>query len=225
MPLSEARETQVRIFDPFAYRVTMQERFVQVTMGEAFSLANLYPIVWKHNEIGDLKLVAVRSLRNDRPARGLETRGLSALPLLLQAFPFRFRNINADDFEIGLERTAPERERDQGSYIYNHDGTFLPGAELKIAALEGFRANYAELLILSENLRHNDMLEPLVLPEDVISDFQLPPFFAAREDIDLQLACGRLGRSAWASAVHFLASQRLSLYRMSGILRVAKEAS
>lgn len=225
IPISQLKTQQMRIYDPFAYRVTHRQRFVPVSMNEAFGLAEYYPVVWIRNEIGDLNLHVLRGLREDQPIASAQTLGLFALPLLLQAFPLRFRSIQSGDYEIGVERTAPERERDQGAYVFNHEGEFLPGAELKLAALEAFKTGDETLRELTQVIGRLNGFEPVKLPEAMVEENALPDFFAARENLDLDMVLARVPEHQLATAIRFLTAQRLSLYRMAAVINASKAAA
>lgn len=223
--LDEVARSAQRIFDPFSYRPIIRERFVPVSMAECFALAVRSPIVWQRNDHGDLELIAVRSLHPDADVPGIGTLSREALPFLLQAFPFRFRDIASGDFEIGLDRCAPMRERDGGSYIYDDRGNMLPGAELKLRALEEYRRNRAtEAAILQSAIRH-DMLEPVVLPDDLRARHRLPDFVVVVATPDDPLLLQDLPKDTWMAATRFLTAQRLSLYTMGRLVALAEAAA
>lgn len=222
VPLGEFGQMAQRIYDPFSYRPALRERFVPVCLTEAFGLAARNPIVWQRNTVGDLELVAVRSLHLDAEVPGVNTVARESLPLLLQAFPFRYRDAAAGDFEVGLERSAPMRERDHGSYIFDERGNMLLGAELKLRALEEYRrGNVDSSALLQAALRHG-FLEPVVLPELIRSRYLLPDFVVVISDPDDKLLLSEMPEESWFAAMEFLTAQRLSLYQMSQLIDSAE---
>lgn len=207
--------TAQRIFDPFSYRAVQETRLVPVGLGEADTLARHMPIVWIHDMVGGLQAVALRGLDPKRiPAAGRS----GPLPLLLQAYPFRFRAFETGDFEIGLERILPRQERDDGSYIHDHQGHVLPGAAMKIAALEAFREGHETLRALTRALQGSAFIEELRLPETIAGIPGLPRMFAAREDADLEQLMRGLAQPHLALATRFIVAQRVSLYRMHRLI-------
>lgn len=205
-----------RIYDPFAYRVVLQERLVPIVPAEAMTLAPRWPVMWQRDTHGDADLVVLRGLAPETEVPGAQTVARTALPLLLQAYPFRFRTPDSD--EIGLDRTAPMRERDAGSYILDPHGHLLPGAEMKLQALEAWRAERDLRQRLTEIVLRHDLLEPVVLPETVTTRFNLPDFLVVVTNPDDRLIFGSLPREDWQNAARFLAAQRMSLYTMAGLI-------
>jgi hypothetical protein len=110
----DATGAALRIFDPFAYRPALYERMVPVSLSECPALAERWPLMWRRDGLGDPELVVLRGLRADAEMPDARTQNRASLPLLVQAYPFRFRDPAQGD-EIGLERAAPMRERDSGS--------------------------------------------------------------------------------------------------------------
>lgn len=217
-PLQELWDTAHRIFDPLSYRETVSERFIPVCLEEAFRLCTHYPIVWCRNEIGGLELIAVRRLESEERTLNTDQIPTNGLPLVLQAFPFRYKNFNGGDFELGLERTTPMSERNIGAYIYDHLGNFQTGAELKIRALERFKSNHTCQKILTNNLLRHSMLEPVKIPEQLCKDYKLPDFFAAIQFPDPYLSLQSIPKSDQKMVLTFLTAQRLSLFKMAAII-------
>lgn len=222
--MEELSASAQRIYDPFAYRQILRERFVPISVAEAFGLAQRHPIAWRRNSQGDLQLVAIRGLNPEAEVPGIHTLPRDGLPLLLQAFPFRFRDVAVGDFEIGLDRSAPARERDSGSYVFDTQGTLLPGAELKLRALEEFRREaIVEAALLQSAFRH-DLLEPVVLPEAIRSRYMLPDFVVVVSEPNDALLLQDLPKESWMTAMRFLTAQRLSLYQMARLITLAEAA-
>jgi hypothetical protein len=222
--MEELGPSAQRIYDPFAYRPVLRERFVPVSMAEAFGLAPRHPIAWRRDAQGDLQLVAIRSLNPEAEVPGIHTLPRDGLPLLLQAFPFRFRDAANGDFEVGLDRSAPARERDSGSYVFDERGTMLPGAELKLRALEEFRREVAMEAVLLQAASRHGLLEPVVLPEPIRSRYVLPDFVVVVSDPDDRLLLQDLPKDKWMTAMRFLTAQRLSLYQMARLIAWAEAA-
>ncbi|NVO21730.1 SapC family protein [Donghicola mangrovi] len=222
VPLQELWNTAHRIFDPLSYKETVSERFIPVCLEEAFKLCAYYPIVWCRNEVGDLELIAVRQLRSEVSTLNPDQIRTNCLPLALQAFPFRYKNLSGGDLELGLERTTPMSERNIGTYIYDHLGNFQTGAELKIRSLERFKSNYTCQKILTNNLLRHSMLEPVNMPEQLCKKCQLPDFFAAIEHPDPQLSLQSIPKSDQKMVLTFLTAQRLSLFKMATIIGQSK---
>lgn len=222
--MEELGASAQRIYDPFAYRPVLRERFAPVSIAEAFTLAPRCPIVWRRNAQGDLQLVAIRSLNPEAEVPGIHTLPREGLPLLLQAFPFRFRDADAGDYEIGLDRSAPARERDIGSYIFDGRGELLPGAELKLRALEEFRRESEVGKALLQAALHHGFLEPVVLPEAIRTRYLLPDFMVVVSEPDDALLLQDLPKDRWMIAMRFLTAQRLSLYQMARLITWAEAA-
>lgn len=188
-------------------------------MEESFDLSSHYPIVWRRNDVGGLELVAVRTLLRDAEIPGIRRVGLDALPVLLQAYPFRHKNRLLGDFDIGLDRAAPASERNAGSYIYDHLGNMSAGAELKLKKLELFTRTFDWEKSLTSALVRHDMLEPVELPRDIQERFEVPEFFTAILEINHPILLSGIQEESWKLALSFLTAQRLSLFRMGQIIR------
>jgi hypothetical protein len=218
----EATASALRIFDPFAYRPVLHERMVPVCLSECIDLAERWPVVWRRDGRGDPELVVLRGLRADAELPDARTQSRASLPLLLQAFPFRF-NDPAHGDEIGLDRVAPMHERDAGSYIIDADGNLLPGAELKIRALDAWGEDIETRARLTEAVFRNGLAEPVLLPDGLSGRFGLPDFFSVVAAPDDALILGAIPREHWLLVARFLAAQRLSLYTMARLIALAGE--
>lgn len=214
------KDAAFRIFDPFAYRLVHDIRFVPVGLYEASWLARLYPVLWTPNMVGVLQPVVVLRLqpspRHSAPPPG---RGLRALPQLLQAYPFRVRDLEAGDFELGIERILPEQERDSGSYVFDSAGELMPGARLKLAALDRFLEGQDILRALTSRLQENDVFEPVEIPDGYTVAPPLPAMVAAVETFDINMFFDGFAPSHIQPATAFLVAQRMSLYRMHRLLQ------
>ena len=223
-PWQEATGAAQRIFDPFAYRPTLYERMVPVCLSETMRLAERWPVMWRRDEHGDPELVVLRSLVPDAEVPDARSQSRTSLPLLLQAFPFRYNDPTRGD-EIGLERTAPMHERDAGSYIVDERGNLLPGAELKIRALETWGAELETRSLLTETAFRHNLVEPVTLPGDLARKYALPDFFTVLPSPEDTLLFGALPREHWLLAARFLAAQRLSLYTMARLIALAGDGA
>ena len=212
-----ATESALRIYDPFAYRPTVFERIVPVCLSETLRLAERWPIMWRRNDHGDPELVVLRSLTPDAEVPEARTQSRTSLPLLLQAFPFRYHGRTPGD-EIGIDRAAPMHERDAGSYILDERGNLLPGAELKIRALETWGAELETRALLTETVFRHGLIEPVTLPDNLSAKFVLPEFFTVLPAPEDGLIFGALPREQWLMVARFLAAQRLSLYTMARLI-------
>ena len=217
-----ATASALRIFDPFAYRPALHERMVPVCLSECPALAERWPLVWRRDGMGDPELVVLRGLRADAEMPDARTQSRASLPLLLQAFPFRFNDPARGD-EIGLDRVAPMQERDSGSYIVDDQGNLLPGAELKVHALEAWAEDLGTRALLTETVFRNALVERVVLPDGLAGHFGLPDFFSLVAAPDDALIFGAVPREHWLLVARFLAAQRLSLYTMARLIALAGE--
>ncbi|WP_146287309.1 SapC family protein [Gemmobacter aquaticus] len=218
----DATGAALRIFDPFAYRPALYERMVPVSLSECPALAERWPVMWRRDGLGDPELVVLRGLRADAEMPDARTQNRASLPLLVQAYPFRFRDPAQGD-EIGLERAAPMRERDSGSYILDDQGNLLPGAELKVRALEAWAEDLETRTLLTEVVFRNALVERVVLPEGVAERFDLPDFFSVTPAPDDALIFSAIPREHWLLVARFLVAQRLSLYTMARLIALAGE--
>ncbi|WP_083099429.1 SapC family protein [Pseudophaeobacter leonis] len=221
-PLQELWGTAHRIFDPFSYRAPLCERFVPICIEESFNLCGRYPIVWRRNDVGDFELVAVRSLVADAEIPHIRQIGADALPLLLQAYPFRYKNLAAGELEIGMERVAPTSERNIGAYVYDHLGNFQLGAELKLKALERFRRSLGWEKALTKALTRHNMLETVGMPQDLCEQHRVPEFTAAVQAPDHALLLQEIPKEGRKTVLTFLTAQRLSLFRMASIIGLSE---
>lgn len=211
----------VRIFDPFSYRPTLFERMVPIGLSEALPLAERYPVLWQRNVNGDPELVVLRGLDPKSEVPGARAQIRVALPLLLQAFPFRFRD-TAHALEIGIDQAAPMREGDIGSYIQDAQGDLLPGAEMKLSALDAFRSDADTRLRLTDAVFRHGLVEPVVLPDEVVKKYDLPDFFVVLPFPDDRLIFDQIPQENWLLAARFLVAQRISLFTMSRLIAAAQ---
>lgn len=215
-----ATASALRIYDPFAYRATIFERLVPVVPSEALHLAERWPVLWGRNAAGDPDLVVLRGLSDKVEMPDARTQSRTSLPLLLQAFPFRFR----DGFgggEIGLDRSAPMQERDAGAYIVDERGTVTPGAELKLRALERWGAEIELRAQLTAAVFRHGAVEPVQLPDGMAARFGLPDLFTVIAHPDDSVIFGAVAREHWQVVAQFLAAQRMSLYTMGRLVGLA----
>lgn len=225
-PLDALRDSAFRIFDPFAYKYVHECRFVPVGLYEASTLARLYPIVWMPNLIGDLRAMVILRIRTGGPHHAPPPgMGLGALPNLLQAYPFRLRDPDSSEHDIGIEKTLPEQERDGGSYVFDRKGELLPGARLKVMSLERFLDGQEILRELTARLQIYDLLEPVRIPEPYQVKPPLPDMFAALETLDLAALLNGFAPAQIPATTAFLVAQRMSLYRMHRLLKAADDAN
>lgn len=216
----EATGAALRIYDPFAYRPALHERIVPVCLSETPRLAERWPVMWRRDGHGDPELVVLRGLVPGAELPEARTQSRTSLPLLVQAFPFRYHDMTRGD-EIGLDRAAPMQERDAGSYILDERGNLLPGAELKIRALESWGAELELRALLTETVFRHGLVEPVTLPGDLSAKFTLPDFFTVLPAPEDGLIFGALPREYWLTVARFLAAQRISLYTMARLISQA----
>ncbi|WP_134681983.1 SapC family protein [Paracoccus ravus] len=220
----EATESALRIYDPFAYRPALYERIVPVCLSESLRLAERWPVLWRRDDHGDPELVVLRGLVPRAELPGARTQSRTSLPLLLQAFPFRYHDTARGD-EIGLDRASPMHERDAGSYILDERGNLSPGAELKIRALEAWGAEIETRALLTNTVFRHGLVEPVLLPDGMNEKFALPDLFAVLPAPDDTLIFGALPREQWLLVARFLAAQRLSLYTMARLIAQVGEVA
>ncbi len=224
MSLDEVRQNPLRIFDPFSYRVTLTERMVPVSISETFRLAAFFPLLWHYNHVGHLELVALRSLTlSTHEIPGIKLYSHDALPYLLQAYPFRYRNVAVGEMTIGLERTSSMQERDLGSYIFNSHGDYQVGAEQKVKSLEEFSKGIELQKKIANFLLENQLLEVVALPNGLSEKHNLPDFFATRELGDWSPVSSAFSKTELPQVMRFLASQRLSLFRAAHLIALEEQ--
>lgn len=216
-----ATRAALRIYDPFSYRPALYERIVPISLSEALPLAERYPVIWRRDLHGDPELVVLRGLDAKAEIPGARAQSRLALPLLLQAFPFRFRD-TARGTEIGVDQSAPMREGDAGSYIHDPQGNLLPGAEMKLGALEAFQADADTRLRLTAAVFRHGLIEPVVLPDEIVAKYDLPDFFVVLPFPDDALIFEDIPYEHWPLAARFLAAQRMSLYTMGRLIAAAE---
>lgn len=193
-----------------------------VCIEEAFNLCDRYPIVWRRDEFGELELVAIRSLAQNTEIPGIHQMSVDSLPLLLQAYPFRYKTHSGTDFDIGLDRVAPTQERNMGAYIYDHLGEFQLGSELKIQALETFRRSKSWEKLLTRTLTKHNMLEQIQLPAALHERYEIPRFLTAIETPQHNLLLKAIPSEGRKVVLTFLTAQRLSLFKMSAIIALSE---
>lgn len=220
----QATDAALRIYDPFAYRPALYERIVPVCLSETPRLAERWPVMWQRNQHGDPELVVLRGLISGAELPEARAQSRISLPLLVQAFPFRYHDMAQGD-EIGLDRAAPMEERDAGSYIVDDRGNLLPGAELKIRALERWGAELELRAEVTEIVFRHGLVEPVALPRDLSAKFALPEFFAVLAAPEDGLIFGALPHEHWLTVARFLAAQRVSLYTMARLVSQAEASS
>lgn len=222
-----ASATAKRIFDPFSYRITLYERMVPICLAEAPILADRHPLVWRRDQLGDLELVALRGLDPTAEIPGARLQNRTALPLLLQAFPIRFQSLSAlaasaEPMAIGVDCAAPMRERDAGSYMIDPQGEVLPGAELKLNALEAFQMDAHLRQQLTEIVFAADLVEPVLLPDAINQKYDLPDLHVVRAFPDDRKILTEMAAKDWPIVMRFLAAQRISLYAMARLIAHAE---
>lgn len=219
-----ATATALRLYDPFAYRATNFENLVPVCLSETPALAERWPVVWRRDAKGDADLVVVRGLDAATEVPDSKTQSRTSLPLLLQAFPFRYRNPELGG-EIGLDGAAPMLERDAGAYLLDERGNVSPGAELKVRALEAWGAEIDLRAQVTDVVFRHGLVEPVRLPDALAVRFLLPDLFCVRPAPDDALIFGGVAREHWLTVARFLAAQRLSLYCMARLISLASEVA
>ncbi|QYZ70050.1 SapC family protein [Neotabrizicola shimadae] len=219
-----ATRSALRIFDPFSYRPAHFERMIPVCLGEAMNLCARSPLLWRHTVAGEPELVALRGLDRVTGIPGSASLSRRSLPLLLQAFPLRLREMEPDA-DIGFEKASPMRERDGGSYVLDPNGELLPGAELKLNALHAFRHDLEATHRLTELVFRHDLVEPVVLPTHIVEAYALPDFLVVRPFPDDRLILMEFPPVYWPTVARFLSAQRMSLYAMARLIEQSKGAA
>lgn len=219
-----ATRSSMRIFDPFSYRAAHFAGIVPICLGEAMNLCNRWPLLWQRTVGGDGELIALRGVNPAVAVPGADKLNRQALPLLLQAYPLRLREMTPGS-DIGFDRVAPMRERDGGAYVLDATGEVLPGAELKLSALRRFQDDLDATHRLTELVFEHDLLEPVVLPPRVVQAYGLPDFLVVRPFPDDTAIFEALPRAYWSRAARFLAAQRISLYAMARLIELAEGAA
>ena len=127
--------------------------------------------------------------------------------------------------EVGERLIDEIAERDAGSYILDEMGNLLPGAELKIRALESWGAEIEIRSLLTETVFRHGLVEPVILPGDLATKFDLPDFFTVLPTPEDGTIFGAMPRENWLLVARFLAAQRLSLYTMARLIALAGETA
>lgn len=166
----------------------------------------------------------MRSLSADREEiANVRAMPYDALPLLLQAYPLRFRNHGMGDFTLGLERVFPQHERDSGAYVFDRLGDFGLGAQLKANSLEQFRKGCNLQYELGELLMKDQLLENVRFPAELETRFGLPDLFAVRADVEWADVLDAFDDEHWPSITRLLTAQRISLFRASSLVAAEEQ--
>jgi hypothetical protein len=224
--LEEARRHPLRIHDPWSYRVAYEEQFVPITIEEAFLLAPHFPVVWKRDEAGRLQLIIVRGLaRAESSLPGVRRNIGDALPLLLQAYPFRHRNERAGQMELGLDRVSPMQTKDIGAPIFAQNGEFTPGAELKRLALDRYAGAISITNEICELFAELGILQPVSFPKALVERLNLPELMHLGGLGDDRVLLDSLLQQFGNVVASFIFGHKLSLYRMGPLVALANAAA
>ncbi len=214
-----------RIYAAQSYARIRDLEDVPVVLPEAMALAALFPLCWKIVD-DQAVLVALRSLMPD--GRGHYHHNRKPLPLCLQAYPFAVPDpVAIERQQLIVDKAFADRPTDVGSPILLENGRMSRGALMRAKlALQAARSMQTTNA-LSDDLRASGFLEPWPLKFDLGHGLT-----AERSDL-LVLGAARLGNPMLYGLVErhgpeagtFLGVQRLSLFRISALLQLAKAAA
>jgi hypothetical protein len=213
-----------RIYAPHAYARIREATDAPIVLGEAAQLAQFYPICWRME--GESPILSV--LRSLLPGGRGHYGGTPPLPLSLQAYPFIIPDARAiEQQQLLVDDSIADQPTDIGAPIILDSGRMSSGALTRARnALQIGRALPATSR-LGQDLLQAGLLEPWPLKFDLGEGKS-----AERNDL-MVLSASHLGNSAvftlvsrhGAPAGVFLGLHRLSLFRISTLLQLAKAAS
>jgi SapC len=213
-----------RIYAAQSYKRMRELEDVPVVVPEAIQLAASFPLCWKMVG-GTPVLVALRSLLPGGLGHYPDDRAQS--PLVVQAYPFVIPDSNAiANQQLVVDQTVPDKPSDLGAPIVLDKGRMSRGALFRArTALHVARAIPATE-DLSCDLHQWGFLEPWPLRFDLGGGRQ-----ALREDLWVISAkrlsdprlFGTVARHGTEAGL-FLGFHRVSLFRISALLQLAKAA-
>jgi hypothetical protein len=217
-----------RIFAPLAYRRLTNLVLVPIVHTEAIDLARFFPSCWDMTPAGPV-LSVLRALTRDASGIPAAARKAAAsLPAALQAYPIVVPSTpDAMAGRILVDKVIAEDPSDIGAPLTMADGKPSRAAAARTRLALKTARTLSQTRELTRFLHDAGLLEPWPL------HFEL----AAGERVDIDnlqvLARSRLDdpKVHRAIATHgidaalFLSAHRLSLFRISGLLAVARAAS
>ncbi|MCA1951746.1 MAG: SapC family protein [Hyphomicrobiales bacterium] len=213
-----------RIYSALSYAHIRALRQAPIMVGEARTLAAAYPLCWRIVD-GLPVLQALMSLLGD--GKGHYPAPNRPLPLALHAYPIAVPDPESvANQRLIIDRVFPDAPSDIGAPILLENAKMSKGAiaraRLAVSVARGLQFTNA----LSRDLLDGGFLEPWPLKFDLGAGVSV-----LRDDL-MVVAAARLGRPELFGLVEthgvdaglFLATQRLSLFRISALLGLAKAA-
>lgn len=215
---------EYRIFAPAAYPAARRVQIVPVTMEEAAGLASWFPVCWQRWE-DEFRLVTLRSLRPDGTAQPHgATRRMSSNPLLLRAYPLVAPSLSPqrDNQTILIDSAIPDEPTDGGASLLTHEGKVGKGFGMRLRAAALFEETWRETCSLSSALNSYSLLEPWPLSfESEAGMIDVPDMFVIRAAALESAAMHRFLRNFGGRGGRFIASHRISLFRIGLLLQLA----
>ncbi len=213
-----------RIYSAQSYKRIRELPDVPALLSEATQLAAVFPLCWKIVDDRPV-LVALRSLLPEGMGHYADDR--AQLPLLVQTYPFVVPDPHSiEQQQLVVDQTIPDKPSDLGAPIILDNGRMSRGALFRARLALHVAQTFPATEDLSCELHQSDFLEPWPLRFD-LGDHR----HAVREDLYVidakKLNDPRLFRIVARHGVEaglFLGLHRLSLFRASALLQLAKTA-
>lgn len=215
-----------RIFAPESYDLVRTRQVVPIVEAEAFAMAAFFPVCWQMQD-DEATLCVVRSLLADGRGHPVPALHVSrGLPHVLRAFPLaQIETENPAD--IFIDDVPPDRPTDLGAPIRAPDGSPSLGALQRVRMILALRQQAESTRRLGAALVAADLLEPWPLDfalNETGRRVRLDGLMAIRPRELGQHAAGIL-REFGATAAMLVTLHRLSLFRISTLIRAARSAT
>lgn len=217
-----------RIFAPEAYKLVRTLQLVPIVHAEALSLAAYFPIVWRVRN-GETVLCVLRSLLAGGLGHPVKpTHAGDGLPLALRGFPVIATAPTTGGDEVWIDDVVADQPTDIGAPILMEDGRLSRGAAQRIQAVVRLRQTIDMTHRLTDALASRRLLESWQLDFELVSGGQRIRFDdlmvvrpATSPDPDLIEQLREFG----IEAATLIAAHRISLFRISILLRAARAAA
>lgn len=215
-----------RIFAPQAYRGMRDRALVPIVHTEAMDLARLFPICWTRTPDGPV-LSVLRALTED--GSGIPAAGRRAfLPRAMQAYPVVVPSTpEAMADRIQVDRAIAEDPSDVGAPLMMGNGKVSRALATRTRTALATGRALPGTRDLTDGLDQVGLLEPWPLHFDlgggqsVAIDHLLVLSRSRLDDPGLYRLIARHG----VDAAVFIAAHRISLFKVSGLLRAAQAAA
>lgn len=217
-----------RIFAPEAYELVRTLQLVPIVHAEALSLAAYFPIVWRVRN-GEAVLCVLRSLLAGGLGHPVKpTHAGDALPLALRGFPVIATAPTTGGDEIWVDDVVADRPTDIGAPILMEDGRLSRGAAQRVQAIARLRHAIDMTHRLTAALTSRRLLEAWPLDFEQASGGQRIRFddlmvvrpLASPDPVLIEHL-----REFGVDGATFIAAHRISLFRISILLRAARAAA